>query len=276
MNHPIAQFVALTCHANALLQGRFTTSFWPGNSTCIFCDAVRFVHVSKTPFGKMREEGVAETPDAWFGYLQAAQVSAIRLSSTPQKRPKIADRMSAGMIGGGRTWTMEARGRDGKRAVWLSRWEVWDQNAPERRIWRVTYYGARVKPSGSPPATDLEAVAGRLRSALEDVHGFSQRHRCGGFTDSFAQAIDALESRGAKRHGYHRDLAPDGVLPAIAASLLDACQPAWVFGGMGSWNDLAFQGEDQTEYERTSARLFAAVTEAIQAGANASGPVPGG
>ena len=35
-----------------------------------------------------------------------------------------------------------------------------------------------------------------------------------------------------------------------------ACEAAWVFGGMGSWNDLGFQGEDQQTYERLSHRLF--------------------
>jgi hypothetical protein len=69
---------------------------------------------------------------------------------------------------------------------------------------------------------------------------------------------------------FHEDLAPDGGLPPLAVSLLDACQSAWVFGGMGSWNDLAFQGDVQAEYDRTSERLFLALAQVIRAAANAS------
>ena len=68
-----------------------------------------------------------------------------------------------------------------------------------------------------------------------------------------------------KRYGYHQYLAPGGGLPSLAVRLLDAYQPAWVFGGMGSWNDLGFHGEVQAEYNRTSERLFLTLTEVIQA-----------
>lgn len=56
----------------------------------------------------------------------------------------------------------------------------------------------------------------------------------------------------------------------LATCLLDACQSAWVFGGMGSWNDLAFDGAAQVEYEQVSERLFHTVVDVIQTAANAS------
>ena len=108
MNHPIAQFVALTCHANAFLQGRNVPPFFPGNSTCTFCDWVQFVYLSKTVLGKIREERVAGNPDAWFSYLKAAGVSAVHLSRTPRNDPRISDRMSAAFVDGAGTWAMEA------------------------------------------------------------------------------------------------------------------------------------------------------------------------
>jgi hypothetical protein len=49
-----------------------------------------------------------------------------------------------------------------------------------------------------------------------------------------------------------------------------------VFGGMGSWNDMAFAGEAQVEYDRTSQQLFLTLNEAIQAAANASVAAGGG
>lgn len=270
MNHPIAQFVALTCHANAFLQRRGVPRFFPDNSTCTFCDWVKFFGVSRTLLGTVRREEVAGTPDAWFAHLKAVNISAIHLSCAPQNHPRISDRMSAGFVGGGGIWAMEAVQQNGKRAIWLSRWEVWNQHAPERRIWRVSYSrgrSARLSPIGAP---NLEALTGRFRSALADIHEFSAKHHCDPFTARFSEAMETLDSGGKKRHGYHQDLAPGGCLPSLAVRLLDACQSAWVFGGMGSWNDLGFHGEVQAEYNRTSERVFLTLTEVIQAAANAS------
>ena len=88
--------------------------------------------------------------------------------------------------------------------------------------------------------------------------------------------METLDSGGEKRHGYHKDLAPDGCLPPLAVCLLDACQTAWVFGGMGSWNDMMFGGDAQAEYVRTSERLFLTLGEVIRAAANASCAGPRG
>jgi hypothetical protein len=48
-----------------------------------------------------------------------------------------------------------------------------------------------------------------------------------------------------------------------------ACQHAWVFGGMGSWNDVSFDAKPG-EYERVSEQLHRALLQGILAGANAS------
>jgi hypothetical protein len=82
--------------------------------------------------------------------------------------------------------------------------------------------------------------------------------------------METLDSGGAKRHGHHKDLVVNGIAPELATCLLDACQSAWVFGGMGSWNDMSFEGGDQAEYDRVSERLFAVLNETIQIAANAS------
>lgn len=270
MNHPIAQVVALTCHANASLRERAVPRFFPGNSTTTFCDSITFVNVSKTLLGGPREEPLAAAPDAWFAYLRAAGISAIYLSRTPRNDPRSSDRLSAAFVGGAGTWAMEAVHPNQTRAIWLARWEVWNHSAPEHRIWRVRYGRVLEVRAPSPPVTDLEASAARLRAALADAHEFSKRHQCVAFTERFLQALETLDSDGARRYGFHKDLAPDGSVPPPAPWLLDACQSAWVFGGMGAWNDLAFSGDAQAEYERISERLFLTVSDAIQAAANAS------
>ena len=270
MNGPLAQFVALTCHANAFLRGLRIPEFFSSNSTCQFCDWVKFFNVSRTLFGKVREAEVATTPNEWFECLKAEGVSEVRLFCAPQNDPGIPDRMSAAFAGGVGTWSMKAADRKGKTAVWLSRWEVWNQDAPERRIWRVSYGRVSELQSQSEPFIDLGGTIAHLRGALQDTYTFSEKHDCGSFTICFARAIETLDSRGSTLHGHHQDLAPEGCLPPLAKCLLDACQTAWVFGGMGSWNDLGFDGPDRAEYDRVSERLFTALNEAIYTGVNSS------
>jgi hypothetical protein len=270
MNGPIAQFVALTCHANAFLGGQRIPQFFPTNSTCKFCDWIKFFNISKTLLGKVHQTEVAASPSAWFEQLKLQGALGVRLFVAAQNNPGIPDRMSAAFVGGGGSWSMEVTDQKGKAAVWLSKWEVWNQDAPERRIWRVSY--SRISETQSRPASssDLTDAVARLRAALGEIYTFSQKHNCHGFTGCFAQAIETLDSQGSTLHGYHRDLAPEGCLPPLARCLLDACQTAWVFGGMGSWNDLGFDGADRVAYDRVSERLLAALNEAIYAGANSS------
>jgi hypothetical protein len=230
MNGPLAQFVALTCHANTFLRGRPVPDFFPGNSTCQFCDSVKFFEVSKTLLGKVRETPVAVNPNAWFNYLRTERVTGIRLSCTPQNKPGISDHMSSAFVGGGGTWAMEALQPRAKSALWLSRWEVWNQNALERRIRRVAYGKVSETPTRVMADGDLQSAGVRLRSVLAEIHAFSEKHDCGGFTASFARAIETLDSGGTKRHGYHKDLIPTGAASGLATCLLDTCQSAWVFG----------------------------------------------
>jgi len=149
---------------------------------------------------------------------------------------------------------------------WLARWEVGNQEAPDRRIWRVTYGRVAEAKSKSYVGRNPEATKERLLKALREIHSFSERHNGGGFTDCFSRAIGTLTS--AEPHGYHKDISPPGLLPPGAAAVLDASQSAWVFGGMGSWNDMGFDGADGKEYDRVSEQLFQVLTEAICEAAN--------
>ncbi len=270
MNGPLAQIVALTCHGNASLQGADAGEFFSKNSTCVFCDRVAFVVVERSFLGKPKEKEVAKTPEEWFTYLRSSRALGVRLSRTPQNIPRISDRMSAGLVGGGGTWSMEVLLPNNRSQFWIARWEVWNQHAPEQRIWRVTYGRVSERATIQSKAADLQSTADALAEALRDIHAFSTGQHLEGFTQRFADALDTLESGGKNLHGYHKDLAPADHLPVAAMSTLDACQKAWVFGGMGSWNDMGFDGDDQKEYERVSEQLFRVVNQAISEAANQS------
>lgn len=262
MNGPVAQCVALVCHANAVLGGR-RGLYFHGNSTARFCDSIAFV----APAEGGGTDVLADAPDAWFAWLARGGVSTLRLGRTAQNRPLASDRMTAGFIGGGEVWTIGALRPGGAGESWQGHWQVWNQKAPQQRIWRVTYVrGARL-----PVETDtLAAAREELAAALEDTRDFAERNRAGSFLAWFGAALDVLNGAPGAKRGYHRDLAPEGTLGSDAHAVLDACQHASVFGGMGSWNDQSFAGAEGEAYERVSERLYRAVNRAIAAAANES------
>lgn len=278
MNGPLAQIVALTCHGNAFLAGRQIPQFFPKNSTCQFCDSISFIRFKKTLLGKVKEAIVAVTPDEWFSKLRELKAVAIRLIHEAQDNPRISDRMSAGFVGGGRIWKLEVLREGGRSEFWMARWEVWNQKAPDRRIWRVTYGVAGEDRTKSDNRRPISAAKADLKATLESIHAFSARQDCGGFTKCFADALVALNDPSSDI-GYHKDLAIPDQLTQDVASMLKASMSAWVFGGMGSWNDMGFEGATQQEYEKVSEQLFNILNEAVGVAASStvrlSAPVDG-
>lgn len=182
--------------------------------------------------------------------------------------PRLSDRMSAGFIGGGGNWRLCIE-RDESCQAWQARWEVGNRDARDSRIWRVNY--ALVDERGGEELNFLSVsgAASELREALREIENFARINNIG-YVESFSKARQCLEADIPDAPIYHRDLAPEGALPPPAARLLAACQAAWVFGGMGTWNDQLFEGEQQTEYERLSEQLFNALNMSICVATNAS------
>lgn len=267
MNGLIAQLVALTCHANAFLRSSDERlKFFPDNSTCTFCDRISFVEVRKPLIGRQREIVVADTPEEWFKYLARKKALGVRLIRESNNDPRISDRMTAGFVGGGGTWMLEVRYPD-STDLWMARWEVWDQNAPGRRIWRVTYGLVASRPGSVRRSQKPSELRESMRAALLRIHSFSKAHDCGPFTESFSHALESLADE-QSNSGDHKDLFVEGTLSEPSRAVLDAAQSAWVFGGMGSWNDLGFEGDAGREYEEVSERLYSVLSEAICVAAN--------
>jgi len=262
MNGPLAQLVALTCHGNSFLSGTDIPTFFPSNSTCQFCDYIHFVEFKKSLFGNTKQTISADNPNRWLGTINRNAASGIRLKRISSNDPRLSDRMSAGFIGGGGQWILEVTYKNALSEFWISRWEVWNQNAQERRIWRVDYAVAGTAPDSGPTQRSTDCVWQEFKDSLTEIHNFSKEYTEGGFTNCFEQALLAIDSPDTDV-GYHKDLFLDGQLTPKAKSLIKASMASWVYGGMGSWNDMGFDGEAQKEYERVSEKHFTLINEVI-------------
>jgi hypothetical protein len=267
MDGSIAQIAALTCYVNARLRGLAVPRFFPDNSTCQFCEWIQFIRTSRS--GNNQWEVIARSPDEWMDAISTGAYSRATLINAPVNDPKFTDRMSAGFVGGGRRWLLCVQ-RDGRSECWQAGWQVGNRDAPDQRVWRVQYALVEERPTARPVAITLAEIAIQLVDALTEIEAFARRNGLDSFADCFAKALLCLTADDPFSVVYHRDLAPHGSLPKSAVRVLAACQAAWVFGAMGSWNDLGFQGNDQNLYDRLSDRLYGLLNDAICVGANTS------
>lgn len=267
---PTAQLIALACHFNGHARGIPADTFVPSNSTCKFCEYIQFVRRRSGWFGRSSSwQTDASTPDEWLTREAKPRQSALILHQRIDD-PRISDRMSAGFVGGGGRWLLITTS-GGSSNAWEAAWEVGNRDAADQRIWQVKYgLVAEHKRIELPRSQTLNLLHSSLQTSLEEILGFAERNRIEGFADCFRKGIACLSSQNPFELVFHKDLAPAGVLNLSAMQLLAACQAAWVFGGMGSWNDMGFDGEEQTVYERVSEKLFSLLNECICAGTNSA------
>lgn len=265
VNGPISQIVALALHGNAVLAGGHTVGFLEQNSTAIFCQSIVFSREEPTwlGFGK-QERTVMASPEQWFDDLKKRKAARIGVRWTSGKDPGAPDRLLAGFVGGGGAWTLQVQLADGNYEQWVAQWEVDEsRRQKDNKIWKVSYKRAYVG-KDSLNVESLAAAQTRLKQALIEIHTFASRKDAKPFTEMFAKARAALNEE-AGSEAYHRDLYPAKNGSRTAKATLQATQHAWGFGGMGSWNDMGFDGADAKEYDRVSEQLYQALVRAIPA-----------
>ena len=105
------------------------------------------------------------------------------------------------------------------------------------------------------PEPDVEAALARLGAALDHALAFTDAHD--------------LEDPWGSVFRHARQVTDDRWLPALygprCRTLSGRAGAAWVFGGMGTWNDLGFAGDrpETREYVELTRELYAAVVGGI-------------
>lgn len=267
MNGTVAQIAALACHLNAVVRGVSVEPFLVSSSTAVHCERIQFTGRKERWFGPPKEVVLALDPDAWCTALRVRGATGCRLLHTARQRQGRAEWELAGFNGVGDR-SLEVAYANGSCEWWAGHWDTGTQGAADGRVWRVTYNRIGRGSTVAALPIELGSVVARLGAALEEAHTFATTHADAlSFSAVFEAALDALRGQGAQEQKYR--IAPPGLLAVPALSLLEAAQRAWVFGGMGCWNDLGFDGAAQVAYERVSEQLYDAVCSAIVEAVNA-------
>ncbi|HET9639529.1 MAG TPA: hypothetical protein VFP12_10010 [Allosphingosinicella sp.] len=268
MQGTIALTLGLALHANAFLQDRDIGAFWPEASFFAFCRSVRFLAVDRDG----AETEIAADPAAWLR-RPGSRCRGVRVKLDWGDD----DMTSVAFAGHGSGGAMAKVGGDGPLG-WQPRWSVSRDEADADRPWSVAYRGVPTGAWASAPRAELDRAGQDLESALRAIAGFAERigshHK-----ESFGRALGCLSGDGPGPPSYYLDLAPPGFLSPEARRLLAASQAAWVFGGMGSWNDEDYgvegNGLTETLFGRLQAALAAVVDSTLpQAPAGVTRPSP--
>lgn len=271
MTGTLSQIITLTAFGNDYLKnGKISTDFNSANTTFQFCNKVDFREFKKKFFFlEPKESVIANNPTEWFNYLKTDGCKHLRLYFEYSKDQSFAkDHKLAGIVGGGGSWLIESV-YDNYSNYWSSKWEVINQHASDSKTWAVNYRMTLKKQPVSNLQIDNRRIKEELGQTLKEIADFAFEKDLRNWGDLFAKAILALESLTPESSYFHRDLIPADKYSLTAKQIIFAANSAWVFGGMGSWNDLSFNcKEDNETYDRLSEQLYSIINEAIIAGTN--------
>ncbi|MCW5690663.1 MAG: hypothetical protein KIT76_19120 [Pseudolabrys sp.] len=267
MNGELFQLVALACDVNAGLAGSKRPI--ADHVAYRFCRSISFATLEEKPSGEWQETIIAAAPDSWIESLVEKRAVGAALSLGPREDEPLAERVATAFAGGGSDWALEIDLPGNIRQKWIARWETGEPDASGERIWRVTY--GCIETSAGPPRQppDLAAASDDLERALVAVRSFAmQQGHLDNFVETFDTALKCLTAPPG-RPAYPLDTYMH-ILTPHAANVLQAAECAWVFGGMGSWNDMGFDGAADVEYRSVSDGLYVAINGAILTAVNSS------
>jgi hypothetical protein len=266
----IAQTCTLVSFGNAFLRGideidRAVASAWPFKATEL--GFAWRIGPAALPLWQI----TLRDPRAWYRRLARSGVSRFELIHFAPAAAEDHAALAA-FVGGAGTWLI-ATYRSANVCLWRNRWQLLDRSAAHGARWKVTYRGATV-PHDAIRADPVDVgwatrELGRAVAAASELARNDAELRS--WDTRFERARAALES---DEPAKLLDVRDNSVLaPAIhrleARRLVAAAQCAWVFGGMGSWNDYAgADGESRARHRSVTADLYAAVVDAIVGGVN--------
>ncbi|MFZ2031981.1 MAG: hypothetical protein WAU68_16840 [Vitreimonas sp.] len=267
MQGPIAQALALTCVGNSFLRGRDVSGFWPDASVFRFSKTCDFRWVEGE-----RDQLIAADPMAWFETLRAEGCKGLRLHHAPRARgPKqtipAPDRMLVGFVGGGPAWPIEQVG-GGSPVLWQGFDRVGNPRDADGKIWLNTYLHQGETVPQNLRALSMLEITSSLAPVLAEIATLAAKLEEERFAKRFRSARVVLEA--SEPAGPSSDFVHYAPLDAMQLKLLNTVETTWVFGGMGSWNDVGAPEELKADYERLSEALFALCCDAICAIANAT------
>jgi len=261
MNGELAQVVTLVAYGNHFLAGNDVDL--STNSTFQYLSSIKFARYKSNK--ETKGEEVAGSVNEWFAFLRSNRVSRLWNVAYAWHRPEMPEHIAASFASGVPR-AIQADLPDGYE-LW---YPLWQTGGPREKPWHVEYRGLMFTDSHVYPSLPVEYVKAKLRKAISDAISFSRKPEVGigHWAEIFEKALQCLESP-VTLMPYHPDMLPETGFNLEARQVMAAATQAYVFGGMGSWNDMGFAKKGlNNEYQKTTKELYEAVKLSIVIASN--------
>ncbi len=253
MTGTLAQIIAITSFGNEYLKSGNLINFYPQNSTFQHCDFVDFRELNNE-----KEFIIAKNPIEWFKDLKSKKCLKIRLFHQSVKQD---DYRYAGFTGGGGDWFIETIFSN-YSDLWKSRWDY--DKKKDKKPWQVTYGKVYENQSIINQQLDISQTRERLKICLEKITEFAFQETTENWGNIFEKAYNTLSSKKPKSDFYHTDLMYWENYDLQNQQLLMSASKAFVFGGMGSWNDVWFEKKEIYDiHNKLSTELYQTMIQSI-------------
>jgi hypothetical protein len=227
----------------------------------------RYVHAMEFTGGRDR---AYTDPTVWLRGLRSRGYRRLWLAlpdvaPVRNRWPYLQPHLEVAFANGGH-WFALATG-NGPTEAWRATWSVIEPRPADNRIWAIRYE-AKTAPELRPQQPGIADARSALDAALAGARAFAQQANLPEWSAQFTEAMETDDDRPP----YQPDLM-DPTFPAEARHLVAKASRSWVFGGMGSWNDVGFEDEERrAAHADVSSRLFDALMTACLAAVNC--PLP--
>ena len=257
MSQKLEQVVSLVTYGNVYLQNK-STEFGIENLVTQYCHGFDFIDRPIEGIAGS-EKVLASNTYKWFKYLKDQEAKRIKLYYKPASQTELPDHISSAFVGGESQWFVEVQFED-KSHLYLSTQGSVSHKDHYVLLERDLDHLENLAPSVSESRKQIGKV-------LVDLSKFAGRFdHTQNWASNFNNSLKTLKEFEPEDSD---DFIPSGIYSKEARQLIEtAFRSSGVFGGMGSWNDLAFSGEDQEQYTALSEELYSTLCQAIVSGVN--------
>ena len=261
MNGELAQVTALVAHGNFFLDGG--EADFSANSTFQFVSAVKFARYKSNQ--DSMGMNVAGSVSDWLTFLRSIKATRLWNIAFGWQRKDLPEHIAAS-FSGSVPMAIQADLPNGFE-LWYPQWKT---GGHEKRPWLVEYRGLMFPNSYIRPVQKMGLLKAELRQAVSQAENFAKRPdvNADSWAAVFTKSLELLDSS-APAAPYHPDLLPVSGYSLEARQVLASAVQAYVFGGMGSWNDMGFTDpQTRQEYEKVTSEMYETVKRAIIMAAN--------
>ncbi len=263
MSQKIEQVVALVTYGNLFLHDR-SSDFDFDKLVTNNCYKFDFMDLPVMEIAGSTKV-LASDASKWFDYLKGQGAKKLKLYYKTSSHSDLPDHISTAFVGGGSQWLIEVQ-FETTSDLYLSEWYGTKEMGLDTRKTHCVRF--------NPDMTHLDDVSDSVKKLRENLGKVLQEltEFAGKFdyakhwVANFNYALSTLKGFEPQKTD---ELIPAGIYSNEARQLIEAAfRSSGVFGGMGSWNDLAFSGNDQEYYTSLSAELYLTLCQAIVSGVN--------